>query len=38
MTGPCSTHTSFSMTDAILLQEGSPFLIEEEWKSREEGS
>jgi adenylate kinase family enzyme len=32
MTGQCSTHPSDSMTDAILLQEGSPFLIEEKWK------
>ncbi|MFA1713833.1 topology modulation protein [Peribacillus frigoritolerans] len=31
MTGQCGTHTSVSM-NAILLQEGSPFLIEEEWK------
>lgn len=27
MTGQCSTHTSVSMTEAILLQEGSPFLM-----------
>ena len=32
MTGQCSTHSSVSMTDAILLQVGSPFLIEVKWK------